>query len=425
MHKVWLVVKREYVTRVRTKAFVISTILVPALLAGFIAFELAIARGRGLGTLHIVIVDEAGGIAGVVSRSLAADKLPSGEPAYAVEETMESRDASTAAQARFSTEVRTGSLDGYLWIPRDVLSGGDVRFVTRSATIFTQMSTIDGAVKNAVLLKRFQERGIGVRDVKQLLRDVNVQVIRVTSHGQSREKGQAFVIAYIMAFALYILIIVYGARTMRSVMEEKTTRVMEVLLSSVRPAQLLAGKIVGVAAAGLTQLGIWAACAGILGAYGLTMARAFSPGLSNFHIQLPEALLIYMLLYFVGGYLLYASLYAAIGAAVSAEQDAQQLSMPVTMLLVASVILITILIQNPNSTPSVILSIIPFFAPVMMIMRIALGAAPTWQIALSLAVLALTVAGAVFVSARIYRVGVLMYGKRPSLVELARWFRYS
>ncbi len=424
MHKVWLVVKREYVTRVRTKAFVIITILVPALFAGYIAFIAAEAR-RGPGTLRIAIVDEAGGIANTISRSLATDKLSGGAPAYAIREITETPGASAAARARLSSKVRAGSLDGYLWIPRDVLSGADVHFVTRSATIFTQMSAIDGAVKNAVLLKRFQERGLGAQDVKQLLREVNVQVIRITRHGQSRERGQTLVVAYVMAILLYVLLVVYGVNTMRSVMEEKTTRVMEVLLSCVRPAQLMAGKILGVAAAATTQLGIWAACTAALGAYAFTMARTTSPGLSNFHLHIPAALLGYMLLYFIGGYFLYSSLYAAVGAMVSAEQDAQQLQMPVTMLLLASYLVFFVVVQNPNSTLSIVLSFIPFFSPILMIMRIALGVAPAWQIAVSLVLLAATVVGAVYVSARIYRVGVLMYGKRPSLVELARWFRYS
>ena len=222
-------------------------------------------------------------------------------------------------------------------------------------------------------------------------------------------------------------LIMYGVITMRSVLEEKTTRTVEVLISAVRPFQLLMGKIVGVAAVGFTQYLIWMTSAALLASYGTAMASAVKPGAgSSFpQIHLPFALLGYLAVYFVLGYFLYASLFAAVGAAASNEQDAQQLQWPVTLPLVFGFIMFQGVLRDPSSTMSVVLSEIPFFSPILMILRLAAQTPPWWQVALSIALLALTTLGVVYFSGRIYRVGVLMYGKRPSVAELFRWLRYT
>jgi ABC-2 type transport system permease protein len=423
MHKVWLVIKREYVTRVKTKAFVITTILIPGLLIGFIAFDIAFSRGNRSQTLRIAIVDETGALAPSISDSLGHNVLSNGLPAYEVVQSIERAMASTREE--LSAQVRDGDLDGFLWIPAKALSGANPEFVTRSATLFTEMDAINSAVRDALIARRFQRLGIRAQDVDRMVRGGDVQVIRLTKTGETREEGQALIIAMAMTFILYVTLLAYGQRTMRSVMEEKTSRVMEILLSSIQPYQLLAGKILGIAAVGLTQFLIWAVSGGLLAAYGLTMARLFRPGASHFSLHISPVLLVFMVIYFLGGYFLYSSIYATIGAMVSTEQDAQQLQMPVMMLLIAGFILFEAVLPNPNSPAAIVLSIIPFFSPMLMLMRIGLQMPPVWQIALSLAVLAGTVVVVVYVTARLYRVGVLMYGKRPSLVEIVRWFRYS
>jgi ABC-2 type transport system permease protein len=423
VRKIWLVIKREYVTRVRTKGFVITTILIAALLIGFIAFDMVASTSNPSQELRIAIVCGSHGLAESVAASLEEDKLSDGTPAYRVAQILSQ--PGLAVRAGLESRVRSGKLDGFLWIPPDVPSGQKPQFVTKSATAFTEMAAMDDAITEAFVLRRLQGRGISTEELHRLLQGMDVQVIRLTRRGEAEEKGQSLIIAVVMAMILYITLVAYGVRTMRSVQEEKTSRIMEILLSSVRPLQLLAGKILGVAAVGLTQFLIWAISAGVLAAYGLTVARQLSPNASQYHIHIPPALLAFMIVYFIGGYFLYSSIYATIGAMVSSEQDAQQLQMPVTMLLVIGILLFQLVMRNPSSSTSVVLSIIPFWSPMLMLMRIGLQPPPAWQIALSLGVLALSVAGVVYVTARLYRVGVLMYGKRPSLVELARWFRYS
>ncbi len=423
MRKVWLVIKREYVARVKTKAFVITTILIPALLIGFIAFDAAFSGGKRSETLRIAIVDESGALAPSIRDSLDRNRLSSGKHAYSITDIILRPAAGTPP--RLIAQVRDGSLDGILWIPANVLAGTDPEFVTKSATVFTEMTAINSAVRDALIARRFQRLGINAQAVERLVHTVDIQVIRLTKTGETREQGQALIVAIAMVVILYVTLLAYGQRTMRSVMEEKTSRVMEILLSSIQPFQLLAGKILGIAAVGLTQFLIWAISGGLLAAYGLTMARMFSPGTSHFTLHIPAALLVFMVVYFIGGYFLYSSIYAAIGAMVSTEQDAQQLQMPVMVLLIAGFILFEVVLPDPNAPAAVALSIIPFFSPMLMVMRIGLQTPPAWQIAVSLAVLAATVVVVVYITARLYRVGVLMYGKRPSLVEIVRWFRYS
>jgi ABC-2 type transport system permease protein len=211
---------------------------------------------------------------------------------------------------------------------------------------------------------------------------------------------------------------------MRSVLEEKTTRTMEVLISSVRPFQLLAGKILGVAAAAFTQFLIWMLSLALLSSYGIVMAKMV-PGSSFSGIHLPISLLIYTVAYFIGGFFLYSAMFAAIGAACSSEQDAAQLQWLAMVPLIFCMVIYSLVLNDPASRLSLILSEIPFFSPVLMALRISLQTPPFWQIALSFALLIVTTVGVVYASAKIYRVGILMYGKRPTLPELFRWLRHS
>jgi ABC-2 type transport system permease protein len=224
---------------------------------------------------------------------------------------------------------------------------------------------------------------------------------------------------------LYMTIFVYGLATMQSVQEEKNTRVVEILASSIRSTHLLWGKMLGVGAVGFTQLAVWMGTGALLGAYGATAAAAFRPGVVLPRIQLPWSILAFIAIFFVAGYFLYASLYAAIGAMVSSTEEAQQVSTPINVLLGFSPVMLGLILRDPNSSTAVALSMIPFFSPVHMVLRITLQTPPLWQILLSILIIVATTSVIITLSARVYRVGILMYGKRPSLVEVVRWLRYT
>jgi ABC-2 type transport system permease protein len=224
---------------------------------------------------------------------------------------------------------------------------------------------------------------------------------------------------------LYMTLLIYGVATMRSILEEKTTRMVEILVSSVRPFQLMMGKIIGIAGVAMTQYLIWAVSGSLVAAFGGGLMKLLRPDSSVPKVYVPVSLLAYVFVFLLTGYLLYASIFSAVGAMVSNEQDMQQAQAPVTVLIVVPVVMFGFIMRNPSSTLAVILSSIPFFSPILMPLRIALQTPPWWQILLSITFLVLCTLLVIYVSARIYRVGILMYGKRPSLVEIARWLRYT
>jgi ABC-2 type transport system permease protein len=422
MRKVWLVFKREYLTRVPTRAFVFSTVLVPALLLGYVVLIIAVTKRSADTTLKIALVDESGVLAPAISANLT-EKLQNGELAVQVVDSLEKPDERVRADLR--ARVLSGKLGGYLVVPQDVLAGKSAEFYTKNPGDLTRLQPLRRAVGEAVVSRRLNERGIHIDDLAKVTEWVDIRVAKVTQKGTSEESGQTLVLGFVVAFLLYGTLIFYGVSTMRSVLEEKTSHIVEILVSSLRPVQLLAGKILGVAAVGFTQFMIWAVSAALLSTYGNSMASAMSPGSASSHIHIPVPLLAYMVIFFLAGYFLYSALYSTIGAIASTDQDAQQLQIPVIVPLVLSLFFLNVILHDSNSTASVVLSLIPFFSPILMIFRLTLETPPLWQIALSLGLLIATTLGIVWFTARIYRVGILMYGKRPSLVEVFRWLRYS
>ncbi len=427
MRKIWLIIKREYLVRVRTKGFIIGTIALPLFAIGMMVIPILVAKRQTTQTQQIAILDETGTLAPAIAQKLNATPAR-GKAVFRVERTLTSPASEDISSLRreLHADVNEGRLDGYLYLPRDILDGKPADYYSKNpAGNMMDFGTLRRAVSDAVVAWRLREHGIPVDRLSDLIKGVEVSFIRVTREGEVEEKGQTFMIAISLAMVLYLSLIVYGVMTMRSVLEEKTTRVVEVLVSSLQPYQLLMGKVLGVAAVGFTQYLIWAICGGLLAGYGSAMAAALSPEAPVPRIHIPPSMLVYSVIFYLLGYFLYASLYAAAGSMVSSEEEAQQVQMPMTLLIVVSFMLFTAILRNPNSPTSIVLSLIPFFAPILMILRIALQTPPFWQIALCIALMMVSTLGIVKVSARIYRVGILMYGKRPSLVELWRWLRYT
>lgn len=422
MRKIWLVIKREYITRVKSKGFVLATIGVPLLSAGILALSIVMAIRQTGHPLKLAIVDDAGGLGGQIGENLAGEKRNDGQPRFKIIKVLDQPTAEPGVRNSLRAQVNGGQLDGYLVIPKGLAY---VEFHTKNAADFMIYGPVETAVNHAVIARRLSEQGVRVSNVAELMKGINMKVIKVSQQGESEDSGQTFVMGLILAMLLYITLIMYGVITMRSVLEEKTTRIVEVLVSAVRPFQLLFGKIIGVAAVAFTQYFIWITTGLLLATYGSVMATAVSPGASFPHVHVPVSLLIYLGIYFILGYFLYASLYASVGAASSNDQDAQQLQMVATFPLLFGFIMYNAVLRDPNSTLSFVLSEIPFFSPILMVLRITAQTPPFWQIALSIVILAITTIGVVYLSSRIYRIGILMYGKRPSLVEILRWLRYT
>jgi ABC-2 type transport system permease protein len=422
MRKTWLIIKREYLTRVRTKGFVIATLMVPLLgIATVLLLAFLASHGSNQST-RIAIVDNAGGLAESAARSLNG-ALVNGKPEFNVTESIDRPLSSDAVQQGLRARINSGTLDAYLVIPGDLNQPFELH--TRNPGNFALLARLTGVVNQTLIEARLRARGIRADDVSEIARGGDLQVIKVSRSGESVERGQTLGVAIGLVILLYMSLLLYGIITMRSVLEEKTTRTMEVLISSVRPFQLLAGKILGVAGVAFTQFFIWLVSLGLLLSYGAVMAAMFNPNSSFPAIHLPVSLLIWVGFFFFGGYFLYSAMFAAIGAACSTEQDAAQLQWLAMGPLVFTMAVYWIVLSDPSSTVSVVLSEIPFFAPVLMPLRISVQAPPIWQAALSVILLLLTTLGVIYASARIYRIGVLMYGKRPTLPELVRWLRYT
>jgi ABC-2 type transport system permease protein len=231
----------------------------------------------------------------------------------------------------------------------------------------------------------------------------------------------AFFAAYALFFLMYLVIMLYGMNTARSIIEEKTSRVFEVLLSTIKPDEMLAGKILGVGSVGLTQIGVWMIAAAVCG----TLFAGSIPGMAHGQSVLSAAQIFFFVAYFLFGYMIYSSIAAALGAMTNSEQELQQLNLFLVMPLAFCMLCLVSVIKNPDSTLSRVISLIPFCSPLLMNFRVSIGNPQPWELALSFVLMTLTLIAILWIASRIYRVGILMYGKKPNLPEILRWLKYS
>ncbi len=426
MNKTLIVAKREYLQRVRTKGFVIFTVLLPAIIGGYIFFIVAVVSKAGANAkAHLAVVDLSHQVFPALRHELS-DKLPNGQRQFRLEEVAATPAALPAVEARLRRQVLAGKFTGFLVIPADVLQSNLAQYHAKNVANFNLLGTMEHGLESAVTRVRLKNAGIAGAQLPQFFATFHLHELKVTASGESKNTGGAVVLGYILGFLLYFVLIINGVTFMRSVVEEKTNRVAEVVLASVDAFGLLMGKVIGVAGAALTQALVWVVSLALFAAY--AGAASLAAGKAGWMKQVPHLgpmVYVSFVVLFLLGFLVYASLYAAVGAIVSSEQEAQQSQMPITLLLVAALLMGFTVLTTPNSILAVVLSEIPFFAPVLMMMRIPIANPPLWQIVLSWALCAVAVWLIMKVTSRLYRVGILMTGKRPNLPELMRWLRYS
>ncbi len=409
---VWAVIRREYLQRVRSKWFVIATLAAPVLMLALIVVPALVAGQGSQADRTIALVDRTG---------ILTDRVEAGlvRAGYTVERVASAEDE----EPELSSRVQEGDLGSYLVVDEATLSRGAARMVVGSRPSLVRQVAIQQVLVQAAVAERL---GGDDGTVGMLLAGGDLQ-LDVLTDGGAGVNDPAFAASYIGAFLLYMTILLYAVSIMRSVLEEKTSRVVEIVISSMRPDQLMLGKILGVGAVGLTQLAIWGLAGTLIVSAGIpallaanpTFAqaaelRAFLPGVGYLGL---------FLVFFLGGYFMYSGLYAAVGAMCNTDEEAQQAQMPVILLLVVPIIFVTGVIDSPNAPLSVGLSLFPLFSPILMFARAATGAAPLWQVGLSVVGMALAVIAIAWVAGRIYKVGILMAGKRPTLPELLRWVR--
>ena len=423
--KLLIVARREFLQRVKSKGFVIFTLLLPALIVGYILFVVAVSKAGGNVASHIAVVDLSGQIFAPLD-SLLTEKLPTGESKYTLEPVPATAGDLEAVEAKLQQQVRAGRYSGFLVIPADVLSRNHADYHARNVANVVALAELQSRLGQAVARVRLLQAGVEPDRVPQFLANFDLEALRVSQNGEHQDRGQTFALAYLLGGLLYGALIGHGVTFMRSVVEEKTSRVAEVILSAVDAYDLLMGKLLGVAGAALLQGMVWLLCLGGASAYAVAMSASFSgdnPLKSMPHI----GAMVYFsfVVFFVLGFMVFATLFAASGAIVSSEQESQQTQLPITLLLVLSFVLAPMVLNAPSGTVAVILSLIPFFTPVLMTMRVIVSNPPLWQILAAMGLSLVTIVGIVRITARIYRLGLLMTGKRPTLPELLRWLRYT
>ena len=435
MHKVWAVVRREFISRVQSRAFVVSTILGPLLMGALFVMPILLEK-RQTAPKHVAVLDGAEGSFGrqVAERlrSEMRDTVTHTLPRYRVEYVRAEGPVNTV---RDSLVALTGlqkagpeGLDGVLVLTDSTIESGLMQYYGANVGSPNDMSALSSAVRPLVTAARLERAGVDPALVNAAERRVDLRTERVSDGKLTGQSGKAsFMIAYFMGFVLYLATLIYGQQTMTSVIEEKTSRIMEVLTSSLTPFQMLLGKVLGVGLAGLTQMAIWVGSAFVLGSQGARLAGAFgvsAEAARSFAIPgIAPSLLVVFLLYFALGFLLYGALYAAIGAMCNTIQETQQYAIFVTMFVLVGFFAVFALIKDPTGTLGVTMSYIPFFSPFTMPVRWSMTSVPLLQLCVSLALMVLALLACVWLAARIYRTGILMYGKKPSWGELWRWIR--
>ena len=451
MRKFLAVVKHEYRKVVLRWAFLIGTFLFPVLAAGFGLVPALIISMKGE-TTRVAVVDPTGQILPRLKQNLSADAVEKrAEQAANNDAALKNMTASQQDRMRKGAEqvasgfdvrsydaagkgpdavrddlidqIKTGDIDAYLIIPPDVTAPDAVyEFRSRKGGDFVARDTLKDALNQAVRSKRLADAHISEAAVKTLSKDVNLDAKGLDVSGAVKDTDSLSIAGFVVGLMIYLTLMIYGQVIMGAVVEEKDTRIAEILFSSARPFELMFGKLVGVGLAGLTQLGIWVVTLGVL--IGFLSAQ----GGSDIFASLPSIspmMIVCFLVYFLIGFFLYASIYALVGAMVTNVQEGGQFALPATLLLVMGYMFTFAVIRDPNSPLSFWLSIAPFFAPVIMPVRILAEMPPVWQILLSMAINIVAIAGLVWLASRVYRVGMLMYGKKATIPEAWKWIRQS
>ena len=423
--KIFAVARREYIERVRTKAFWIATLLIPFFFLGYIGISVASARKAG-GERRIAVVDVSGKLFQPLADDLAASERDTGKTqrsrAHWILERRPVSGTLEATKESLRKEVLSKKINGYLILDPSQLEKDQAEYYSTTVSEFIALNTLDRAINRVLLRERVARQGLPKELAAELERRVDLKAFKVTDTGTAEEKGAGILSAVIFLTILYATMISYGFQVMRGVIEEKSTRIVEIVIASVRPTELMLGKILGIGLVGLTQYFAWSIVAMNLSLPVISSALATSDAGAP---HIPIGMIGYFVLFFVLGYFLYASVYTAIAAPFNTDQEAQQLAMLPMFLIISGMAAINAVLANPGGGVAFFLSIFPFTSPLIMFLRCAISEPPLWQILLCVGVSIVTTVAIAWFAGRVYRVGILMYGKKPTIPEILRWVRYS
>jgi ABC-2 type transport system permease protein len=427
MAKLWAIIKREYLERVRSKWFLIATFFGPIFFSAIIIVPAWMAsKSKATSDVYnTTILDATGtGFGHRLAVNIAVDTtIPGRVPVVKVVAPSEL----TQAESLATRDVMTKEKSGYVVVDQQTLAGESARYAGTNATSIADMAQIKTAIRNTILASRLEKVGLNDKQMKEItFIPLDFSTERITERGRAGSGMASVLFGFAIGFLLYLSIVIYGQTIMSGVLEEKTTRVAEVVMSSVPTDTLLAGKVLGVGAVGLTQQIIW-----IGTTYVLLKLRApimAKLGAPTMNFSLPDISLgagILFLLFFLLGFIFYSSLYAAVGSSVNSESEARQAASPLMIMIVSTGVFIQPVLLNPTGTMAKVLSLIPISSPIIMPIRMAVTGVPPLEMTASLVFLVVGCVAALWLASRIYRVGLLMYGKRPTLKEMLRWVSYA
>jgi ABC-2 type transport system permease protein len=412
----WIhVIRREYIDHVKKRSFVIGTILAPVFMMVLMVVPIVLSFLEPDDQMTVAVVDYTGEVGAPFVESFD-DTTKAGAPKYV----FRAEPADVGRTGELIASLEGDDLDIVVIIPADVFESGSVEYLTREVRNFQVFEDFENRLTEAVIKRRLAREGLDYEKVTSLTTSITLDVRQITGSGELEDKSilAEWGVVFVFVMILYMALLSWGIAISRSIIEEKSSRIVEVLLSSVEPKDMLLGKVVGIGLAGFTQMTIWAVVGlAVTAAGGTTTISVFE------NISVPAHVFFYFVLYFMLGFLFYAALFTVIGAICSSEQDAQQLQGLVTMPMLIPILVLMFIVQSPNSTVSVVLSLIPFFTPMVMLGRIIVLQPSAWQIWLSMGLMLVSIYFMVSFAARVFRVGLLMYGKRPSLPEVFRWYR--
>ena len=426
--KTFAIVRREYVERVRTKAFWIATLLIPILFLVYVGIQIAVSRKTG-GERKLVVLDPTGTLYAPLVRELAdieASQKREGSGSRGPHWDLELRPVAgtlDATKEALRRQVLEKTISAYLVLDPGLLRKEEVEYYSTTVSDYIALNQLQSAVNRVWMRQKMASRGLPPELTAELEKSINLRPFKVTQKGTTEEKGAGILAALVFLILMYSTFFMYGYQVMRGVIEEKSTRIVEIIIASVRPTELMLGKIVGIGLVGLTQYFVWSLVAMNLSLPGIATVLVPSGDLGV--PRIPFSMLGYFMLFFLLGYFLYAAVYTAIAAPFNTDQEAQQLAMIPMIMIVGGIAVYPAVMNNPNGGVALFFSLFPFTASLVMFLRTALSEPPAWQIALSIGLLLATTIALAWFAGRIYRVGILMYGKKPTIPEILRWARYS
>ncbi|WP_316835319.1 ABC transporter permease [Pedobacter nutrimenti] len=442
MNKILLIIQREYLSRVKKKSFIVMTLLTPIIIAGFYGVAIYFSIQGISGTSNKIAV--------VSENKTLLEKLPSSK----------NRNYQYVDQSlkEMKSSLKNGSYDYLLYLPDfDLNHPEGIQLLGNKQAGLALSSKISDDIEELIRNQKLKTSGIAQEELDKLKTSVDIDTKKISDTGKEEDSsaGASTIIAYVSGILMFMFIMLYGVQVMRGVIEEKTNRIIEVMISSVKPFQLMMGKIIGIALVGLTQFVLWIVLTASISTVAMKMlvndkdlkesamqasvqakkmpsaqvAAANTPGIGNIqkslaNLELTKIISVFIF-FFIGGYLFYSALYAAIGSAVDSETETQQFMFPVMMpLLFGYILSLSVVTNDPYGPMAFWLSIIPFTSPIAMMVRLPYGV-PDWQLMLSMGLMVIGFVATVWVASRIYRVGILMYGKKASFKEMIKWFAYK